>query len=346
MHARLWLLLISLLSSSCLLATKNIRNSRDTAFLPCLTRANDQLAEAFSLMEKHYYKREETKWDSLKIIAREKLLRSSNCEEALQTVNWCFSQMGETHSFIMPAAKAAVYNNDQTQLKAPPSLWQVMGELKSALYEDKGIAYLSVPWVNTADSALCTLVADSIQQVIAELDRPGITKWIIDLRNNRGGNCWPMLAGIGPLLGDGVCGYFVSGNDKVPISYRQGAAMHGRYTRCKVSKAPYVIRNPKSWIVVLTGASTSSSGEIVALAFKGKNQTLLYGQPTAGLTTANTTYNLSDRSMLVLTVCKEADRHGRMIEGKIIPDELIALPAEGETDDLALNAAVMWLHIQ
>ena len=31
---------------------------------------------------------------------------------------------------------------------------------------------------------------------------------MIDLRPNTGDNCWPMLAGIGPLLGEGVCGYF------------------------------------------------------------------------------------------------------------------------------------------
>ena len=319
---------------------------KDTAFLPCLTLAGNQLDEAFGLMQKHYYKKDETKWDSLKAAARQKLYNSSNCEEAMQTINWCFTQIGESHSFVMPAASAAVYNNDQSQLKVAPTLWQVMGEIKRELYEDKGIAYLTIPWINTTDSTICTLIADSIQQVIASLDRKGITKWIIDLRNNRGGNCWPMLAGIGPLLGDGVCGYFVSGTEKVPISYQQGSAMHGRYTRCRVSREPYRMSSSKKWIIVLTGPLTSSSGEIVALAFKGKNQTYLYGQPTAGLTTANTTYNLSDKSMLVLTVCQEADRNGMMINGKIFPDQTFPPKTDENSDDLALNAAVMWLHVQ
>ena len=84
----------------------------------------------------------------------------------------------------------------------------------------------------------------------------------------------------------------------------------------------------------------------MALAFKGKEQTYLYGQPTAGLTTANTTYNLSDRSMLVLTVCREADRNGNLVEGKIVPDQVFPLSEEEKAEDLALNAAVMWLHIQ
>lgn len=317
--------------------------AKDTAFLPCLTLAGKRLDEAFSLMEKHYYKKNETRWDELKAAAKEKLTSAGSCEEAMKTIDWCFAQLGEPHSYIMPASRAAVYNNDQKNLPAPPTMFQVMGELKRNTYEEKGIAYLSLPWVNTNDSAICTRVADSIQGVIASLDQKNVNKWIIDLRNNRGGNCWPMIAGMGPLIGEGVLGYFVSGNEKVPISYREGAAMHGRYTRCRVSKTPYKLSSAKKWIIVLTGPSTSSSGEIMALAFKGREQTYIYGQPTAGLTTANTTYNLSDNSMLVLTVCREADRNGKLIEGSIVPDQLF--PPAAESTDPALDAAIMWLDI-
>jgi C-terminal processing protease CtpA/Prc len=95
---------------------------------------------------------------------------------------------------------------------------------------------------------------------------------------------------------------------------------------------------------VLTGRRTVSAGEIVALAFRGKDQTLLIGEPTAGLTTANATYSLSDRSMLVLTVCQEADRTGRICEGSVQPDRLvtstISAPASG---DPAREAALAWL---
>ena len=33
--------------------------------------------------------------------------------------------------------------------------------------------------------------------------------WVVDLRDNTGGNMWPMLAAIAALLPDGVLGYFV-----------------------------------------------------------------------------------------------------------------------------------------
>jgi C-terminal processing protease CtpA/Prc len=94
--------------------------------------------------------------------------------------------------------------------------------------------------------------------------------------------------------------------------------------------------------VVLTGRRTVSAGETVALAFKGRAQTLLMGEPTAGLTTANATYPLSDGSMLVLTFCQEADGSGHVCDGSIVPDKLVpAVPAAG--DDPAKEAAVSWL---
>jgi len=40
----------------------------------------------------------------------------------------------------------------------------------------------------------------------ASADRDDLIGWIVDLRGNGGGNMWPMLAGVGPVLGEGVVG--------------------------------------------------------------------------------------------------------------------------------------------
>jgi C-terminal processing protease CtpA/Prc len=36
------------------------------------------------------------------------------------------------------------------------------------------------------------------------MDQGNLAGWIVDLRNNGGGNMWPMLTGIGSILGEGV----------------------------------------------------------------------------------------------------------------------------------------------
>ncbi|HTL06938.1 MAG TPA: S41 family peptidase [Chitinophagaceae bacterium] len=342
MSMRYLLLVILLLNSFCCLYCQPAVPP-DSNFSSCLQKANSLLDEAFLFMQKNYYRKNEVQWDSLQQAARQRLNSSGNCNETYDVISWCFRELNEVHSFIMPPSKAAIYTNDATKLAQPVALSALVGEIKAGMV-DEGIAYLSVPWVSTTDSLLCIRVADSLQQLIARLDAGRPRGWIIDLRKNTGGNCWPMLAGIGPLLGEGVCGYFISSREKIPISYGDGAARQGKHVRCQASTG-YTLQSGKRPIIVLTGKKTVSSGEIVALAFKGREDVYFYGEPTAGYTTANASYTLSDNSMLVLSVCREADRNGVICTGSIVPDESFSAPNSGSHDP-ALAGAIMWLASQ
>ena len=314
----------------------------DTLDPSCRQKAAQLLDEVLGFMEKNYYRRDEVSWTSLTTKAKEQLRAAGNCDEAYSSISWCLRQLSEPHSFIMAPEKAARYTGEDAPSPDAVDLANVVGAIKGEWLQDS-IAYLTIPWISTTDSLICRRIADSLQSVIARLDSRNISRWIIDLRQNSGGNCWPMLAGIGPLLGDGIFGYFVGSGERIPIAYYDGSAFQGRHVRCQVSEDHgYQTRSTRKSIVVLTGRSTVSAGEIVALAFKGRQQTCLIGQPTAGLTTANATYSLSDRSMLVLTVCQEADRTGRICEGSIQPDQLVA--ANIVSDDPARAAALTWLQ--
>lgn len=327
--------------------------SPDTAGLPCRQKAEKLLDETLTFMEKNYYRRSLVSWPALSAEAKARLREAGSCEDAYACISWCFHQLNEPHSFIMPPGKAARYSGEPDAADQPsPALSELVGEIKGEWLQDS-IAYLTIPWVSTTDSLICLRIADSLQAVIARLDSRNISRWIIDLRKNSGGNCWPMLAGVGPLLGDGVYGYFVSGEQRIPITYRDGSAFQGRHVLCRVSNRGYRTQSDRKSIVVLTSRKTVSAGEIVALAFKGRAQTVLIGEPTAGLTTANATYSLSDRSLLVLTVCQEADHMGRICEGSIQPDKLVsvAAPAPGDpvmsattaSSDPVREAALAWL---
>lgn len=309
----------------------------------CIERAGRQLDEAFSLMKKYYYKKDSVQWTDLFTAAKSRLNNAHNCREANETLQWCFNEMKERHSFILPAEKATLYNGNINSSSEPVELSRLIGPLRHEMVED-GIAYIDIPWIFTADKKICTDFADSLQTLISGYDKQGVTKWIIDLRNNTGGNCWPMLAGVAPLIGNGVYGYFVSDNETIPFSYQNGAVMQGRHTRCELNE-PRLLSQSKRTVIVLTGPNTASAGEIVALAFKGIDNVYLYGEPTAGLTTANATYHLSDGSILVLTVCKEADRNGKVQEGKIQPDKLIG-SAVIRGMDQAKSAALMFLQLE
>jgi len=316
--------------------------ANDSLPSPCMQKAEKLLDEVLGYMQKTYYRKGEVSWPDLTSRAHERLRGASSCDDAYASISWCFKQLNEHHSFLMPPDKAARYVGSE-EPEAQPQLSQLVGEIRGEWLQDS-IGYLTVPWVSTDDSLVCERIADSLQSVIARLDSRGISRWIIDLRKNSGGNCWPMLTGLGPLLGDGVYGYFVpSTSERIPFSYRDGSAIQGRHVRCRVSHTGYRTVHDHHSIVVLTGRRTVSAGEIVALAFRGRAQTCLMGEPTAGYTTANATYSLSDKSMLVLSVCQEADRTGRVCEGSIQPDQVIAANTPAPGEDAVKSAAINWL---
>jgi C-terminal processing protease CtpA/Prc len=298
--------------------------------------------QALAYMQKNPFKKD-ISWDSLVAVAREQLSDASSVQDAHVVINQCLQQVSGTHSFIMPARQAALYSNNTVQLKRVPALRELVGPIETEI-ADGGIGYIVVPRISTSDPTLSTLLADSLQALIGQLAAQGAKRWIIDLRKNSGGNCWPMLAGMGPLLGNGVCGFFVRKARVTSIRYQDGNAMHGNTIMCKTSKPVMLSDEQRQQIVVLTGPKTSSSGEILALAFKGMPQVRLMGEPTAGLTTANTTYDLFDGSTLVLTICHEADRSGKICEGRIIPDDLIKPNPLRQQEDVAKAQALMWLQ--
>lgn len=186
------------------------------------------------------------------------------------------------------------------------------------------------------------------QHVIRQADQAGTCGWIIDLRNNGGGNMWPMLDGVGPILGEGVVGSFVVPDGvKLAWSYQHGQAQLAGSTMTGVEN-PYRLKHPDLPVALLTSPFTASSGEAIVVAFRGRPHTHSFGKPTAGIPTSNDEYKLSDGAFLILTVALDADRTGHTYDSAIAPDQSVPVDMSqiGRPGDLALQAATTWLHDQ
>ena len=97
-------------------------------------------------------------------------------------------------------------------------------------------------------------------------------------------------------------------------------------------------------VAVLTGPRTVGAGEAVTIAFRGRPQTRSFGQPTAGVSTATSTFPLSDGATILLTTSTMADRSGKRYGASVEPDELIAAGVEPKDGrDPTLSAAIRWL---
>jgi carboxyl-terminal processing protease len=208
------------------------------------------------------------------------------------------------------------------------------------------IGYIAVPGLD-GGSPLVPYYADIMQQTIADVDQTPTCGWVVDLQGNTGGDMWPMLAGIGPVLGEGRAGSFAPPADSPAWQYRDGQALLGEMVLAQ-APAPYHLRRPDPPVAVLTDRQTVSAGEGIAVAFRGRPEARSFGGATAGVPTGNDVVRLSDGAALVLTVVMDADRTGQTYDAPIAPDvpTLNNFGDRGTDADPALRTAVAWLKQQ
>jgi carboxyl-terminal processing protease len=95
--------------------------------------------------------------------------------------------------------------------------------------------------------------------------------WILDLRGNGGGNMWPMLAGIGMLLGEGDAGSFQQlGGSSSTWFYKEGKIIlrdnGAESVQSEIpGRAAGITDAP--WMAVLVDRGTGSPAELVAVSF-------------------------------------------------------------------------------
>jgi len=147
--------------------------------------------------------------------------------------------------------------------------------------------------------------------------------WIIDLRLNTGGNSAPMLLALYDLLGNNEVWGELDENKK---SVRKFKLVNGSYiqksqTIAAITPSGRLLDQER--VAVITGMFTGSSGEVTALAFKGRENTIFIGGNTAGYTTGNVTCPLPFGSLIALTTSYDSDREGQYYP-YIVPDIVIS----------------------
>lgn len=245
---------------------------------------------------------------------------------AIQYIMKTLRNVGDNHSFIDSKESVEKKNVSNTTAIEPESK-----------LVDQHIGYVMVPGFSSLSKEVGSSFAEKIQGMIRKLDTENQIKgWIVDLRRNTGGNMYPMITGLGPLTGEGTLGYFTNGKNKNPWSYRKGSS-----GGMMVSN-PYFLKNPDLKIAVLIGPSTGSSGEATTLSFVGKKNVKTFGQPSAGYTSANQSFRLSDGRNLLLASSYEMDRTGKEYREKIQPDVSVP-PSESTENDADVAEAVKWI---
>ena len=293
--------------------------------------AEDYLATALALMEQHALHRDRIDWRALRLASARHAAGASAPAETYDTIRWALTQLEERHSFFAPpeCGDAAVASGEyEGENSLPGGEWLA----------DR-IACLRVPGFRGSPRH-ATRYADALQTQIAEMDAADPVGWVVDLTENWGGDMWPMLAGLGPLLGEGPLGSFTFPHDTPAIwSYRAGQAWLDDVARARSGSRAYQLHVAAPRVALLTSERTASSGEAVLIAFIGRPNTRRLGMPTRGLTTANDGFLLPDGATIMLTIGTFADRLGRVYGHTIEPDQYV----KGDLQEIQAHAKA-WIR--
>jgi hypothetical protein len=198
------------------------------------------------------------------------------------------------------------------------------------------IGYVRVASCDCQGTA-ATQFAQTVQQAIAAADGAGLTGWIVDLRGNFGGNMWAMIAGIGPVLGEGIIGWIIYNDREYEREYRNGAATSFGETFASVPD-PYTLLRPYPKVAVLTDGGVASAGEAVTVFFRGRPDSRSFGTHTCGHHHLQQSFSLPDGATLSLVSGQHADRTRRRYGGPVSPDEIVSDPGA------AVTRAIVWLQ--
>lgn len=296
-------------------------------------QAEAYLNEALNIMERNSIKRYEIEWTSFRRRVLDEAGTARSPADTYDAIRFALRELGDGHSFFRPPSG---------QSQAPPFASPVSGAPGATRF-DSGVGYLAISaFSGGGDEA--DAMATQYHRMIESVDTLGVCGWIVDLRGNLGGNMWPMVAGAGPIVGEGVLGFFVDPDSVVQTwTYVFGSSRNDGQIVTRVSD-PYRLLEEDPFVAVLTDSLTASSGEATTIAFRGRDRTRSFGGATWGVSTANRSFTLSDGAMIFLTVSTMADRTGQLYGSKVVPDELLDGPRTGDPDtDPVLRSGIDWV---
>ena len=288
--------------------------------------AQQYLLNALDIIQKNALHSKKVDWEKTRAAAFSFEKDAKFPAQTYDTIRYVLQQLGDQHSALMTPDLVNQMNNSTTENYSQP---------QSKLLHNK-IGYIAVFDFNAQAEDQINKYADQIQSMIIELDKQAVCGWIIDLQEDLGGNMYPMIAGLGALIGEGKLGSFKDAKGQITSwYYRDGQAMEEDTPLAKVSHPELLFNPDETPVAVLIGPQTASAGEATAISFRGRLNTRFFGTASFGLTTGNEGFPLSDGALILLTTVVELDRTGQEYGGKIVPD-VVTLNPEAEASEWLL----------
>lgn len=202
-----------------------------------------------------------------------------------------------------------------------------------------GVGYIRIPSFDVIGK-----VAATVHELVARINRMGLTRLVVDVRDNPGGVDFEVLASAGALIER--TGFTQEYRD----SQRTQVVQNGAVSLANGSVV-YATPKPalfKGAIAVLVNRQSYSGAEYLAQFVQDARAGVIVGEATGGLgNTGSSEFNLPDGSALVLTIFKSQRLDGSYLPSRVTPDEVVPDELELQSTtgrDVALQRALELLR--
>jgi carboxyl-terminal processing protease len=293
-----------------------------TTFAQPIDSLKDIVDSSVRLMEKNSLHRKEINWKDFKAMVYSETKGITDREALLHKFPIFFKRLNDFHGGIQTNTKWISWEEGKPKERSNNMLDSALRR-GPHLYSQRigDIGYFRVPGGSTKNiSKVTQMLVDTLCKIT-----PATAKgWIIDLRLNTGGNIWFMLPPFASLIGDGpLGGYKYLDGKQNNVTYIKDGKIFANDQVYSIQNHTCSLPSSQVPVVILTGSKTASSGEGVALAFKGRSKTIAIGESTAGFVTSNSSYPLRKDVTLILATGYMTDRTGRYYTTGLAPDILV-----------------------
>jgi carboxyl-terminal processing protease len=327
------------------------------------------LDNAIDIMRQHALHAEGVDWVAVRTEAFKRAGGAFNPIDTYPAIYWALVQLGDpgSHLRLPPGlypdqiallqqaereAQNSAPGGPRTDTAVPTAFTsRRLPEGHMVTAQGKNFGYVVLPRCSAKDNDGLLLYAADVRRILTDLTSQNPQGWIVDLRGNTGGNMWPMMTGIGPILGDGAVGSFVAADGNMTWFYQDGRTgtrnPAGLETvSLTLDEEPSLQSPSKAPVAILVDSSTASSAEAITIAFHGRPDTRSFGTRTAGKSTAVQPFKLDDGAEIFLTTAIDADRTGKPFPNGFTPDQVV--PTSGinipqASNDAVIVAAQTWL---
>ena len=269
--------------------------------------------------------------------------------DLVPALDYMFMELGDEHgrAFYKNQVLAYYYTDifEEHQKGFDPDIYfEVQGNKVYAfgahMFNNR-IGYIRIVGLPMGDN---TKMAKDIQDGVCRLINEGADRWVIDLRYNGGGNMNPMVEGLTSIIGNGPAGGAtgVGPEDNIEWEIRDGDFYNHGYSIRLPNDCP-LDNLPK--VAVLTSLYTASSGEALAVIFKGRPHTRFFGAKTLGFVSGIIQEAINDSVSISLATSFFRDRKGVIYDEYVDVDEYeVFNRKEPLSADPCFLKAVSWLE--